>query len=104
MGRSGYDTTYVCNDKNSAAADVVAMVNHQRAQNAEALERAAAAALEAKLIKNKRSRGIKVVNNTAMPLFVTEASQKVAAAEKKAAAALADVQASSKSSGTGTKR
>lgn len=41
------------------------VLTHQQ----EALERTAATALEAKLIKNKRSRGIKVTNNTATRLF-----------------------------------
>jgi len=34
MGRAGYETTYVCNDKDSAAADAIAMHEVKRAEAA----------------------------------------------------------------------
>jgi hypothetical protein len=34
MGRAGYDTTFVCNDKNSAAAAAIAMADEKRTQDA----------------------------------------------------------------------
>ena len=34
MGRAGYETTYVCSDKDSAAADAIAMHEVKRAEAA----------------------------------------------------------------------
>ncbi|CAN9229404.1 unnamed protein product [Alternaria alternata] len=56
MGRGAlvmplYDTTYVCNEKDSAAAVAIAMHSAKAAE-------AAKVAAEAKLVRSKKSRGI----------------------------------------------
>ncbi|KAF5847406.1 hypothetical protein GGP41_000143 [Bipolaris sorokiniana] len=58
MGRAGYDTTYVCTTTDSAATTAIAMADAQRTKDAKTAEQQASAANEAKLIKNKHSRGI----------------------------------------------
>ncbi|XP_014557324.1 hypothetical protein COCVIDRAFT_37223 [Bipolaris victoriae FI3] len=75
MGRAGYDTTYVCTTTDSAATTAIAMADAQRAKDAKTAEQAVKAATEAKLIKNKHSRGI-VAARLAMQERTTSAATK----------------------------
>ncbi|CAN9083731.1 hypothetical protein CUC08_Gglean001130 [Alternaria sp. MG1] len=63
MGRGAlvmplYDTTYVCNEKDSAAAVAIAMHSAKAAEAAKVAAVKAAEAAEAKLVRSKKSRGI----------------------------------------------
>jgi uncharacterized protein YuzE len=83
MGRGAYDTTYVCNDKDKAAAVAIAMHSAKAAEAAVSTHSTnsciyydtneqqkiaaveAAEAAEAKLIRSKKSRGILAARKTA---------------------------------------
>ncbi|CAG5161155.1 uncharacterized protein ALTATR162_LOCUS5972 [Alternaria atra] len=65
MGRGAYDTTYVCNDKDSAAAVAIAMHSAKAAEAAKIAAVEAAESAEAKLIRSKKSRGILAARKTA---------------------------------------
>ncbi|KAI4961355.1 hypothetical protein J4E86_000383 [Alternaria arbusti] len=66
MGRAGYETTYVCSDKDSAAADAIAM--HEKIAAIEAAE-----AAEAKFIRSKKSRGIVAARKAAKDKATSQA-------------------------------
>ncbi|KAI4713743.1 hypothetical protein J4E89_001190 [Alternaria sp. Ai002NY15] len=73
MGRAGYETTYVCNDKDSAAADAIAMHEVKRAEAAKIAAIEAAEAAEAKFIRSKKSRGIVAARKAAKDKATSQA-------------------------------